>query len=98
MFVLSQPAKQMSGFPFVYQNLSICRFIANLLGQSAMIFVRVCQHNTLNVFEAQSVAREGLSKGFFCLGRFRANIDQCHGIFAYQIDIYVTDIKWCGDR
>ena len=88
----------MSGFPFVNKDLGIRRLVADLSGQAAVILMRVRQDNSFYVLETQSMARKSLSKSVFSLRRFWANVDQRDRIFSDQIDIYVTDIKWCWYR
>ena len=94
MIFVCKPSEQVSCFPFVYQHFGIFRLIANAFCKSAMILVRVCQHDPANVRELDAMLGQFFAQYLSRRIGLWPDIDKCYGILFYEVDIYVADIKW----
>ena len=54
MFFILEPADAMSGLPRMHQHFGVLRFITDRASKSAVILVRMCQHNATDVGDANT--------------------------------------------
>src|SRR5712692_6090688 len=88
----------MTRFPSMHEYLRVFCFIAQRARQTAMVFMRMGEHDAANVGDRKSGALESGAqscRGFFGLW---ASVDDRDWIFGDQIDIDRPDVERRGQR
>src|SRR5713101_4111224 len=83
----------MTGFPSMHEHLRVLRFIAQRASQTAMVFMRVRQHDASNVGDRKSCALEFVAQSCNGFNGLRASVDDGDWIFGNEIDIDRADVE-----
>src|SRR4051812_19382041 len=89
----------MSRLPIVNKYLGILCFVANLSGESAMIFVCMRQNDAANIRDLHSVIGEFSTQRIRGIRRLWSDVDKRDRILLDQIDVDVADVErsWYGE-
>ncbi len=98
MLFILEPADAMPGFPRMYEHLGILRFITNAARESAMIFMRVGEHDAANVGDAQARLAQPFMQGVVRFFGFGTGVDERERIFRDQIDVDRANVEWRRQR
>src|SRR5882724_1690209 len=93
MFFVFKPADAMSGLPCMHQHLGFFRFITDGASESAVILMRMCQHNTADVGDTNTRLSESFMESVIRFFGFRARIDERDGIFWDQVDVNWANVE-----
>ena len=98
MLIARQSAKEMPGFPFVDEYLSVFGFVTYSFCETAMVLMGVREHNASNVRQLHTDPSKLFDQSAICIVGFWPDIYQRERIFLYEVNIHVTDIEWCRYR
>ena len=97
MLVLSKPSKQVSGLPFMDEDLSVLSLVADTLRQSAVVLMRVGEDDATNVRKSHSMLSELLSQHLRSNIRFWPNVDESDRVLTDEVYVYVAYIERSRD-
>jgi len=93
MLFLGQTPEKMSGLPFVYINLGIFRFIPDFFGETAVVLVRVCQHDAADIGNPDAISRQTFFQSIGSLNSFWPYIYEGQRVILDQINVDRPNIK-----
>ena len=87
VLLVFQTTGAMARLPHVDEDLRVLRLVPQLLRQAAVILVRVREHDTPYVGDAQARAPETFLQSFGRLLRLRPRVNERDGFFGDEVDV-----------